>query len=189
MDAYESRDKAVRGTPLTGMIVFLASEVFLFGSLFFTYFYLKINTKPWPPEGVALDPKFAAINTGILLFGSLLVWAASRLVRRGRMAAVQAALFTASVLGFVFLGITGWEWRHESFRAWTNAYGSIFFTLTGFHALHVFGGAMLMLALAIRTRRGKYTFATHTGIEVGALYWHYVDFIWILVFTTLFFIR
>jgi heme/copper-type cytochrome/quinol oxidase subunit 3 len=171
------------------MIIFLASEVFLFGSLFFTYFYLKINTKPWPPAGVNLDSRLAAINTGILICGSVLVWAASSLVRRGRMAATRAALLGASLLGFVFLGITGWEWLHESFRPWTNAYGSIFFTLTGFHALHVFGGAMLMLALSIRTRRGKYTFATHTGIEVGALYWHYVDFIWILVFTTLFFIR
>ncbi len=189
MDTYESRDKTVRGTSLTGMIVFLASEVFLFGSLFFTYFYLKINTKPWPPAGVNLDPKLAAINTGILLFGSGLVWAASGFVRRGRMAATQSALLAASLLGFFFLGITGWEWWHESFRPWTNAYGSIFFTLVGFHALHVFGGAMLMLALSIRTRRGKYKSSNHTGIETGALYWHYVDFIWIVVFTTLFFIR
>ena len=189
VDAIEVRDKPVSGVSLTGMVVFLASEIFLFGSLFFTYFYLKINTRPWPPAGVSLDTNLAAVNTAVLVCGSAMVWGASSLVRRGKMFATQAALLLASLLGFAFLAITGWEWAHESFQPWTNAYGSIFFTLTGFHALHVFGGAMLMLALSIRARRGKYTAGNHTGIEVGALYWHYVDVIWILVFTTLFFIR
>jgi heme/copper-type cytochrome/quinol oxidase subunit 3 len=138
---------------------------------------------------VHLDAALAAVNTAVLLCGSAVVWWAQGRIRQGKATAASTGLLLASLLGLLFLGITGWEWAHESFRPWTNAYGSIFFTMTGFHALHVFGGAALMLALSIRARRGKYTSAAHTGIEVGALYWHYVDFIWILVFTTLFFIR
>lgn len=82
-----------------------------------------------------------------------------------------------------------WEWDQESFRPWTDAYGSIFYTLTGFHALHVFGGALLMLALLTRSVRHRFSADNFVAVDVGSLYWHFVDFIWILVFTTIFIVR
>jgi heme/copper-type cytochrome/quinol oxidase subunit 3 len=189
VDAAEVQVKSRSGPALTGMVVFLASEVFLFGSLFFTYYYLKINNPVWPPAGVHLDRALAITNTAILLCSSVAVYLASRLVRKGNIAGLATALLSTAFMGAAFLGITIWEWTHETFLPWTSAYGSIFYTLTGFHALHVLGGVLLMLALSVRSWRGRYSATNHTAIEVDSLYWHYVDFIWILVFSTLFLIR
>jgi heme/copper-type cytochrome/quinol oxidase subunit 3 len=174
---------------MTGMVVFLASEAFLFGSLFFSYFYFKINSPVWPPAGVRLDIGLALINTAILLSSSAVVWLASRLARLGNRAGLAAALGSAAFMGAVFLGITVWEWTHESFLPWASAYGAIFYTMTGFHALHVLGGTLLMLALSLRARRGLFSAQNHLAVEVGSLYWHYVDFIWILVFSVVFLVR
>jgi heme/copper-type cytochrome/quinol oxidase subunit 3 len=189
IDAAETRLKSGIGVNLTGMLVFLASEAFLFGALFFTYFYLKINTPVWPPAGVQPDRGLAIINTTILLSSSGVVWLASRFIRKGNISGLAAVLLATAIMGSAFLGITVWEWTHEAFRSWSSAYGAIFYTMTGFHALHVMGGVLLMLALSIRARRGRYSRGNFTAIEVGSLYWHYVDFIWVLVFTTLFLIR
>jgi heme/copper-type cytochrome/quinol oxidase subunit 3 len=189
MDPAEFRVKSSSTPALTGMLVFLASEVFLFGSLFFTYYYLRINNPVWPPAGVRPDTNLAIINTALLLSSSGVVWLAGRFLRKGNISTAAAALLATAVMGTAFLGITFWEWAHETFLPWTSAYGAIFYTMTGFHALHVLGGAGLMLALSIRARRGKYSPQHHTAVEVVSLYWHYVDVIWILVFTTLFLIR
>ena len=92
-------------------------------------------------------------------------------------------------LGLIFLGITIYEWTSVPFRPWTNAYGSIFYTLTGFHALHVFGGILLILSLLARTLRHRFSAENYEAIALGSLYWHFVDFIWIIVFVTLFIVR
>ena len=172
-----------------GMAIFLASEAFLFGSLFFTYYYLRINNPVWPPAGVHLDIGLAVLSTFILLSSSGAIWLATRLIRRGSITGLAATLLATTLLGSSFLGITIWEWTHETFSPWASAYGSIFYTMTGFHALHVLGGVLLMMALLIRTRRGRFSPCNYLAVEVGALYWHYVDFIWLLVFTTLFIIK
>jgi heme/copper-type cytochrome/quinol oxidase subunit 3 len=189
MDATENVRFSKPNVNLTGMMIFLASEIFLFGSLFFSYFYLKINTQVWPPSGVHLDNSLAIANTAILLSSSAVVWLATKLIQKGKTRWSAIALLGTSLMGAAFLGITIWEWTHETFQPWNSAYGSIFFTLTGFHALHILGGAMLMLALGIRTLKGCYSADKHSAVEIGSLYWHYVDAIWILVFITLFLVR
>ncbi len=174
------------GFSYTGMAFFLASETFLFGSLFWTYYYLRAATPLWPPAGVETDLKLAAINTGILLASSLAVWWAGRSVRQGKSAGTTRGLILTILLAAVFLGITIYEWTHASFRPWSHAYGSIFYTMTGFHAFHVFGGILVLSSMLVRNLRGVLS----TGaLEVGSLYWHFVDFIWIIVFTTLFIVR
>jgi heme/copper-type cytochrome/quinol oxidase subunit 3 len=176
-------------TPLfLGMVLFLVSEFFLFGSLFWTYYYLRAKTAVWPPAGVVLDNNLAYVNTAILLISSVFVWWAGWAVRRGRLKGLAAGLSISIFLGLAFLGITGYEWTHEPFRPWSQAYGSIFYTLTGFHALHVFGGVLLLSALLTRTLRGRFSATRFQAVEIGSLYWHYVDFIWLLVFSTLFII-
>jgi heme/copper-type cytochrome/quinol oxidase subunit 3 len=117
------------------------------------------------------------------------IWQAGRFIRKGNEKGLSATLSVTVFLGLTFLGITLFEWTHETFRPWTSAYGSIFYTLTGFHALHVFGGVLLMLALLGRTLRHRFSSSRFLAIEVGSLYWHFVDFIWIIVFTTLFIVR
>ncbi len=172
-----------------GMILFLVSESFLFGGLFWTYYYLRAATNTWPPEGVELNLSLAITNTVILLLSSVTIWLATVAIRRNNQAGLTAGILITLLLGATFLTITGWEWVHESFRPWSHAYGSIFYTLTGFHALHVFGGALLMLFLLIRTLRKRFSSSKYLAVEVGSLYWHFVDFIWLIVFSTLFIVR
>ncbi len=172
-----------------GLVLFLISEVFLFGSLFWTYYYLRVETPVWPPKGVELDMTLAIINTVILLSSSLTIWFGGQAIRKGNRSGLAWGLVATMVLALTFLGITIFEWTHETFRPWTSAYGSIFYTLTGFHALHVFGGVVLMLSLLARTLRGRFTAANSRTVEIGSLYWHFVDFIWLIVFTTLFIVR
>jgi cytochrome c oxidase subunit 3 len=177
-------------TPMyTGMILFLISEVFLFGSLFWTYYYLRYENPVWPPAGVTLDMVPASVNTFLLLSSSVIImWALSR-IRKGNEKGLATGLGITAFLGLAFLGITIFEWTHETFRPWMSAYGSIFYTLTGFHALHVLGGVILMLALFGRTVRHRFSSNRYLAVEVGSLYWHFVDFIWIIVFATLFIVR
>jgi cytochrome c oxidase subunit 3 len=179
-----------RGSPAyLGMIFFLISEVFLFGSLFWTYYYLRAETPVWPPAGVGLDTLLAGINTFFLLAGSVTIWWAARSIRKGKDKGLAIGLAANVLFGAVFLGITGWEWAHEAFRPWTHAYGSIFYTLTGFHALHVFGGMVFMLVLFTQALRHKYNAQSYTPVEIGSLYWHFIDIIWILVFFSIFIVK
>ncbi len=172
-----------------GIVLFLTSEAFLFGVLFWTYYYLRATTNPWPPAGVTLDLNLASINTFFLLASSATIWWATRSIRRDKIKAAATALVITLTFGLIFLGITSYEWLHESFRPWTNAYGSIFYTLTGFHALHVFIGVLLMIALLIRTKKNLFSSRSYLGLEIGSFYWHFVDFIWIFVFSSIFIIR
>lgn len=170
-----------------GIVLFLVSEAFLFGSLFWTYYYLRAETSGWPPGHPSMT--LASINTVLLLVNSVAVWWGGRAIRQGKERVLLLGLLVTFVLGSTFLGITAWEWTHETFRPWTHAYGSIFYTLTGFHALHVFGGVMLMLALLARTLRHQFSAERFVGVEVGSLYWHFVDLVWIFVFITIFVVR
>lgn len=170
-----------------GMVLFLVSEVFLFGSLFWTYYYLRAESPNWPPAHPTAS--LATVNTLVLLASSGTIWWAGRAIHRGREKGLAFGLVATLLLGSTFLGITAWEWVHETFRPWSHAYGSIFYTLTGFHALHVFGGVMIMLVLLTRTLRHRSSPQNYLPVEVGSLYWHFVDFIWLLVFSTLFIIR
>ncbi len=190
MEARINERIAPRSRPAyLGMIFFLISEVFLFGSLFWAYYYLRAETAVWPPAGVQPNTVLAAINTIFLLAGSGTIWWAVRSIRKGNGKGLAIGLAANVLLGAIFLGITGWEWAHEAFRPWTHAYGSIFFTLTGFHALHVLGGVVFMLILFTQSLRHKYSSRDYTPVEIGSLYWHFVDFIWILVFISIFIIK
>lgn len=171
----------------TGVIVFLISEAFLFGSLFWTYYYLRAMTPGWPPEHPSAT--LAGINTVLLLTSSLAIWMGLRAIRAGDERGLARGLAATAILGALFLVLTGREWAHEDFRPWTNAYGSTFYTLTGFHALHVFGGVVLMLVLLTRTLKHRFSASNFLAVEAGSIYWHFVDVIWLFVFSTLFIVR
>ena len=156
-----------------GILLFIFSEIFLFGSLFATYYSLRAFTPGWPPEHPEIT--LAAINTFLLLSSSATIWWASSSIQKGKEKGLALGLALTLLLGAAFLGITVFEWTHEAFRPWTNAYGSIFFTLTS--------------ALLTRTLRHRFSASHFLGVEIGSYYWHFVDFIWIIVFTTLFLVR
>lgn len=173
-----------------GMVLFLFSEAFLFGALFWTYYYLRGRLLPdWPPEGVHLGMALVSVNTAILLSSSATMHWATTAIRRGSRAGLVAGLAATFLLGATFLGITYWEWTQATFRPWSHAYGSVFFTLTGFHGAHVLGGLLILAVLLFRGLKGRFSQERHLAVEVGGLYWHFVDAVWIGVFTTLFVIR
>ena len=163
-----------------GIVLFLISEVFLFGSLFWTYYYTRATASTWPPERPEIT--LAAINTVILLSSSLTIWFAGRSIRLGNVRSLALGLAATIVLAASFLVITVWEWVHESFQPWTNAYGSIFYTLTGFHALHMVIGVGLVSVIAFNAYRGRYRPDYYGPVEITGLYWHFVDIVWIYLY-------
>lgn len=179
-----------RQTPLyLGMALFIISEAFLFGSLFWTYFYLRAKTTVWPPEGVHLEVALMSANTLILLASSATMERALASIKRGDERGLVRGLSATVLLGSAFLAIKALDWLKAPFRPWDHAYGSIYFTLTGFHALHLLIGILVLGALLIRARRGLFSPGRCLPLEVGGLYWHFVDGVWVLVFLALFVVR
>jgi cytochrome c oxidase subunit 3 len=186
VEATVAEQEKTGQTPMRmGILLFLISESFLFGSLFWSFYALR-GQPGWPPEHP--DATLAAINTFFLVSSSATIWWASNCIQKGRQRGLALGLAATLLLGVVFLGITVFEWTHESFRPWTSAYGSIFYTLTGFHALHVFGGVLLMAALLTRALRHRFSPERFLGLEIGSYYWHFVDLVWIFVFSSIFII-
>ena len=183
--------RAGRRTPpiLFGTVLFLASEVLFFGGLFGAYFALRASTALWPPEGVELETVLATVGTVILVVSSFTFQAGVRAGERGRLGGLRAWSLVTLVLGATFLGIQWWDWSHLDFGVSSHAYGTMFFTMTGFHGLHVAGGLVLMLVILGRLAQGAYRDGNLTGPQAVAYYWHFVDVVWVALYATLFLLR
>jgi cytochrome c oxidase subunit 3 len=174
---------------LFGTILFLASELLFFGGLFAAYFSLRVQTAPWPPSFVELDVPLAAVATGLLVISSFPPQAGVAAGRRRSAAAMRGWVLASLALGLAFLGMQGYDWLHLDFSVATDAYGTMFYAMTGFHALHVLAGLLLMLVVLGREAQGAYRGGDLTGAEAVAYYWHFVDAVWIALFATLFLLR
>jgi cytochrome c oxidase subunit III len=172
-----------------GMWLFVASEVMLFGSLFSSYVILRTGSPNWPEGGLSITA--AAANTVILLASSFTMSRASAWARSDRSNRYRAPLAISVALGALFLVIKGSEYAahlsHGEYPSVNNAL-AMYFTLTGFHALHILGGLLAMLYLigpaAALRRTHPELFANR--VENTTLYWHFVDVVWICVFITLY---
>jgi heme/copper-type cytochrome/quinol oxidase subunit 3 len=171
------------------MLLFLVSEAFLFGSLFWTYFYLRAKSPLWPPEGVHLEVGLMSVNTLLLLASSVTLERALASLRSGRGEEFFRGLSATILLGGAFLLLKTVDWVGAPFRPWDHAYGSIYFTLTGFHALHLLIGIGILGVLLLRARRGLLSPENRLPLEVGSLYWHFVDLVWVFVFLSLFVVQ
>lgn len=173
-------------TGLWGMGLFIATEAALFALLLFSYFYLQVTTQAaWPPDGPP-ELRLALPNTAILLASSLTLWWGERSLRRGKQGAFRAGLAITFLLGAVFLTIQGFEWAGKGFTPASHAYGSLFFTVTGFHGLHVVVGLLMNLFVQARAWRGHFDAGHHGHVTAAGWYWHFVDLVWIAVFTSLY---
>jgi cytochrome c oxidase subunit 3 len=169
-----------------GMIFLIATEAALFVYLLFSYFYLASQAPgPWPPSG-APDLLVASLNTAILLASSLAAWWGQKGIERGARGKLIGGLVAAFALGSIFVGVQVHEWLAKSFTPATDAYGSLFFTITGLHIAHVVVGLLILACLILWAAMGRFTAARHVHITVGLLYWHFVDVVWLVVFTSLF---
>jgi cytochrome c oxidase subunit 3 len=174
---------------LFGVVLFLASELMFFGGLFASYFFLRSVRSPWPPNGVELDTLPSAIATAILVASSGTYQMGIRAARRGNLGAMRAWIVLTFVLGATFVSAQAHDWTTLSFSVSSNAYGTLFYGMTGFHGLHVIAGLVLMLVVLGRSLEGAYREGEIRGVEAVGYYWHFVDVVWLGLFSTLFLIR
>ena len=174
-----------------GMVMLIFTEATLFGILLFSYFYLRFQTSPtWPPGGIEKPKLFlVAIMSPILLLSSgPMHWALTG-IRKGKVARLRLGLLMTFVMGATFLGLQGVEYHSiltQEFTARTNVYGSLFFTITGFHGLHVAVGLLMILWAQWYARLGRFTAERHIPVENVALYWHFVDAVWVFILVSLY---
>lgn len=175
-----------RSSGWLGCLMLIATEGALFGYLIFTYLYLAVQTtRHWPPEGLPKLP-LGAINTLILLSSSGFVWLCERMVRRARVRAAVVSMTIAVLLGIVFVGIQLHEWHGHPYGPVSNLYGSLYFTITGFHMAHVLIGLAVLVLLGVWTALGYFDERRCAALTIGGLYWHFVDVVWLFIFTTIY---
>lgn len=174
---------------LFGTILFLASELLFFGGLFGAYFALRAQTSPWPPSVVELETSLAAVATALLVLSSVTYHAGLTAARREHIAGLRVWILITLALGAVFLGIQMYDYARLPFEVSTNAYGTMYYAMTGLHGLHVLAGLVLMLVVLARTAQGAYREGRTDGMHAVGYYWHFVDVVWIALFTTLFLVR
>jgi cytochrome c oxidase subunit 3 len=172
-----------------GTVVWLASELMFFGGLFAAYFTLRAETAVWPPADVTLETTLSAIFTVVLIVSSGTIHMAGKALERGDRAGVQRWIVITVVLGGLFLANQIREFLVNDFSISSHAYGSIYYLMTGFHGLHVAAGLVLLLiGLTMVVNAG--TLARRTpAVESVTYYWHFVDVVWVGLFTTIFLIR
>jgi heme/copper-type cytochrome/quinol oxidase subunit 3 len=188
--ATASPKMGVRPLGWWGMIFVIATEGTIFALLLFAYFYIRANTHPWPPHGIEDPELFRSGIRSILLIGSSLPAAlGERAMKRGEMRKFRVYLGITFTLASIFLAghIVEWLDLSKKFTPTTNVYGSLVYTITGLHIIHVVVGMMILAFLFIQSLRGRYAPGKpHTGASCGILYWHFVDAVWLAVFSSLY---
>jgi cytochrome c oxidase subunit 3 len=173
--------------PTLGMMLFIISEIMIFGAFFTAYFFIRIvNHNPWPAPGTKLPEAVAGVNTAILLSSSLTIHWALTSVKKGNRFGLRAGMLSTFVLGFTFLFVQINEYVHIGFAGRYSAQSTVFYSLTGLHGAHVFIGLCLLLMVTVRAFRGHYSPENHRGMEVPGIYWHFVDIMWVIVYTAVY---
>ena len=171
-----------------GMWVFLVSEIMFFTGLIGSYIVLRLGSPSWPHPGEVLNTPLLGINTVVLLSSSLTMALALAAAQQDRQAAVKRNLLLTALLGIAFLAIKGYDYIHMWHRGFTissSLFGSCYYLLTGFHALHVLSGVILLLYLFVSASRGMFSAANYGRIEYSGLYWHFIDIVWVILFAIL----
>jgi heme/copper-type cytochrome/quinol oxidase subunit 3 len=171
-----------------GMWIFLATEVMLFSALIGGFLSMKARS-PADAHHV-LNIPLTAVNTFILIVSSTMVVMALSAIEEGDVKRLRNFMLATLLMGATFLGIQMFEYssliREHGFTPSGSLFGGGFYTVTGFHGFHVLIGLIWCLRNIIMTIQGKFTQAEHVGIEVFGLYWHFVDVVWILLFTIIY---
>jgi cytochrome c oxidase subunit III len=170
-----------------GMYLFIGSEIMLFGAFFTAYFFVRVvNGTPWPTPPYHLPVYLAFLNTCILVTSSFTMHWALTSVKRNNPWGLRAGLLLTFLMGLTFLITQVAEYLRIGFNTSDGAFPTIFFCLTGLHGCHVFVGLCLLLTVLVRSFRGHYSAESHQGVEVPGIYWHFVDIMWVIVYTTIY---
>jgi cytochrome c oxidase subunit 3 len=178
---------------LLGMVLFIASEVMFFGGLFGAYFTIRSAAPEWPPpETPHLSAAYAAVLTAILVTSSVTMQLGVWAIRKNEQLRLLRWLAVSLVLGLIFLCLQAYEYANlieEGMTLSSGVFGSTFYTLTGFHGAHVAGGAAFILIVLLRARSGQFTARYHDTVEMASYYWHFVDVVWLGLFSTIYLLR
>jgi cytochrome c oxidase subunit 3 len=185
--------------PILGMILFITSEVMFFAGLFAAYFAVRsaaqATTEGWPPEplGHVLDPFGLILPATILLVTSSFTcqWGVNA-IRRGDRTGFIRNIGVTLILGIIFLGMQAYDYwilGHEGLTLGAGAFGTTYYTLTGFHGAHVFGGVIMLAVVLYRGLAGQFSARHHDAVEATSIYWHFVDVVWIALYLTLYWLR
>jgi cytochrome c oxidase subunit 3 len=171
-----------------GMLLFIISEMMIFGAFFTAYFFIRVvqGSHWFPFEGHHLPIGPTGVNTAILLASSLTLHWALVSVKSGNRWGLKAGMLTTFLLGATFLFIQVNEYVHIGFAPHDFAQASVFYGLTGLHGAHVCVGLILLGIVTVRAFRGHFTPDEHRGVEVPGIYWHFVDVMWIVVYSTVY---
>ena len=181
-------NRSSRVDPQTlGMLLFIISEIMIFGAFFTAYFFIRVaQGDPWPAPGTKIPLAVAGFNTAILVSSSFTLHWAETSIKRGNRIGLRAGILSTLMLGMTFLFIQINEYVHLGFAPSDSAQGTIFYGLTGLHGAHVCIGLILLIIVTVRSFRGHYSPEQHAGLNVPGIYWHFVDIMWIVVFTTVY---
>ena len=169
------------------MLLFIMSEIMIFGAFFTAYFFIRVVTNdPWPAPGTSLPEAVAGMNTAILLSSSLTLHWALVSVRGGNRFGLKAGMVATFCLGLTFLFVQVNEYIHLGWAPHDSAQATVFYSLTGLHGAHVFIGLCALAIVTTRSFRGHYSAEHHQGMEVPGIYWHFVDAMWIVVYTSVY---
>ncbi len=169
-----------------GVVALIVTEGSLFGYLLFSYLYLASQTEQhWPPEGLP-DLLIPGVNTIILLTSSVFFWASEHCIQGRQRRWSIASMALAVILGIAFVVIQLNEWSKKAYDMTSNLYGSLYFTITGFHMFHVIVGLIILMLLLLWIALGYFDDRRYAAVTIGGLYWHFVDVVWLFVFTTLY---
>ena len=184
--------RAGLSNPILGMILFITSEVMFFSGLFAAYFATRANNTPWPPtvfQGILNPLSLILLATIILITSSFTcqfaVWSIARGDRRGFIRNIAVTF----VLGIAFLIMQAYDYTllfGEGMTLGSGPFGTTYFTLTGFHGAHVFGGVLMLGVILYRGMAGQFSSRHHDAVEAVSLYWHFVDVVWIVLFSVLY---
>lgn len=177
-----------RDLRLLGFVFFLISDCILFSAFIFAYVYLRVSAPTWPPvvDGHQLpwfDTSFAAMNSVVLFGSGVTMHFALENWKRLNKQKFNAWLIGTIVLGIGFLLGQAHEYSVVNITWAGSTMGASFFTLTGMHGFHVFIGVCFLIILGIQANRGVYTPSKYFGLTAGTLYWHFVDVIWVALFS------
>ncbi len=181
-DPHEARSNMLLGVKLG-----ILSEVMLFGALFAAYFVIRSESGGWPPSGQERpELLLPGLNTLLLVSSSVTMQWAVRAVGRGQLVAMRWGLRATLLLGTIFILVQGYEFANNGFGLDAGVFGSTFYTLTGFHGAHVLAGLVFISIVVTRARHGLISAEHHTAVEAASYYWHFVDVVWVFLFSTLY---
>lgn len=181
------------GNPILGMLLFIVSEIMFFGGLFAAYFSLRTSAAVWPPEGneaflLHEEALFPGLLTLLLLISSLTCQIAVWRIRRGDRVGMNRALFMTVVIGIMFLIGQVYDYTQLGFGVADGTFGGTFYVLTGFHGAHVLGGVLMLGVCLYRGGLGQFSAQHHDMVEATSIYWHFVDVVWLLLFSLIYLI-